>query len=135
MTEGQAGALRIDKAMINRRIERLEISADMKVLLSSLAETTIVVGGKLVDLGARVMAFVFELAKAYPGVAFGVVAALVLSYLVSSIPVVGPVLSPVLTPLLLIVGISLGALDDLTDGGMRHRLRGLGDQLRASGVA
>ncbi|HCQ53252.1 MAG TPA: hypothetical protein DIV82_03830 [Brevundimonas diminuta] len=135
MTEGNTGGLRIDRAMINRRIERLDISADMKALLSSLAETTIVVGGKLIDLGARVMAFVFELAKAYPGVAFGVVAALVLSYLISSIPVVGPVLSPVLTPLLLIVGISLGALDDLTDGGMRHRLRGLGDQLRASGVA
>ncbi len=135
MTEATGGALRVDRAAISRRIERLDVSADMKALLASLVDTIIVVGGKIIDLGARVVSFVFELAKAYPGVAFGVVAALVLSYLISSIPVVGPVLSPVLTPLLLIVGISLGALDDLTDGGMRHRLKGLGDQLRASGVA
>jgi len=135
MTEQTGSALRIDRVAINRRIERLEASADMKAILASLVDTTIVVGGKLIDLGARVLAFVFELARAYPGMAFGVVAALVLSYLISSVPVVGPVLSPILTPILLIVGISLGALDDLTDGGMRHRLQGLRDQLRASGVA
>ena len=135
MTEQTGSALRSDRVAINRRIERLEASADMKAILASLVDTTIVVGGKLIDLGARVLAFVFELARAYPGMAFGVVAALVLSYLISSVPVVGPVLSPILTPILLIVGISLGALDDLTDGGMRHRLQGLRDQLRASGVA
>lgn len=135
MAKSTRNAVHIDRAAINRRIERLEVSADMKSLLAALVDKTVVIGGKLIDLGARIVAFVFELAKAYPGVAFGVVAALVLSYLISSIPVVGPVLSPVLTPLLLIVGISLGALDDLTDGGMRHRLQGLSDQLRASGVA
>lgn len=125
----------LDRAAINRRIDRLDVSADMKSALSRLVEATIVVAGKLVDIGARVMAFVFELAKAYPGIAFGAVVALVLSYLISSIPVVGPVLSPVLTPLLLIVGISLGALDDLTDGGMRARLANLQTQLRQAGVA
>lgn len=127
--------LRIDRVMINRRIERLNVSADMKVILSSLLDTTIEVGGKLIDIGARVMAFVFELAKAYPGVTFGVVAALVLSFLISSIPVVGPLLSPFLTPLLLIIGIGLGALDDLTDGGMRVRLSGLQAQLKSAGIA
>lgn len=129
------GALRLDRAVINRRIERLNVPADMKVILSSLIDTTIEIGGKLIDIGARVMAFVFELAKAYPGVAFGVVAALVLSFLISSIPVIGPLLSPILTPLLLIVGIGLGALDDLTDGGMRVRLSGLQAQLKSAGIA
>jgi hypothetical protein len=125
----------LDRAAINRRIDRLDVSADMKSVLSRLVDATIVVAGKLVDIGARVMTFVFELAKAYPGIAFGAVVALVLSYLISSIPVVGPVLSPVLTPLLLIIGISLGALDDLTDGGMRARLANLQTQLRQAGVA
>lgn len=135
MTDAVEGTARIDRVAIHRHIERLEVSADMKSLLASLVDKTVVVAGKLIDLGARVVAFVFELAKAYPGVAFGVVAALVLSYLIGSIPGVGPVLSPILTPLLLIIGISLGALDDLTDGGMRHRLQGLSDGLRASGIA
>ena len=134
MTDSSTGALRIDRAAINKRIERLDVSADMKVILSSLVDTTIEVGGKLIDIGARIIAFVFELAKAYPGVAFGVVAALVLSFLISSIPVIGPLLSPVLTPLLLIAGIGLGALDDLTDGGMRVRLSGLKAQLNSAGI-
>ena len=135
MVEASDNALRVDRATINRRIERLNVSADMKVILSSLVDTTIEIGGKLVDIGARVIAFVFELAKAYPGVAFGVVAALVLSFLISAIPVIGPLLSSFLTPLLLIIGIGLGALDDLTDGEMRARLSGLQAQLKAAGIA
>lgn len=58
-----------------------------------------------------------------------------LSFLISSIPVIGPLLSPVLTPLLLIVGIGLGALDDITDGEMRVRLSGLKAQLNTAGIA
>jgi hypothetical protein len=135
MGEANQGALRIDRAMIERRIERLEISADMKALLSSLVDKTIEIGGRIIDVGARIIAFILELAKAYPGIAFGVVAALVLSYLISMIPVIGPLLSPILTPLLLIVGVSLGALDDLTDGGMRAKLQALQTQLKAEGVA
>lgn len=128
-------AHQIDRSTLNRRIERLNISADMKVILSSLIDTTIEVGGKLLNVGSRVVAFIFDLAKAYPGVAFGVVAALVLSFLISSIPVIGPILSPFLTPLLLIVGIGLGALNDLTDGAMRQRLAGLESQFKAAGLA
>lgn len=124
-----------DRSMLNRRIERLNISADTKVILSSLIDTTIEVGGKLLNVGARIVAFVFDLAKAYPGVAFGVVAALVLAFLISSIPLIGPILSPILTPLLLIVGIGLGALNDLTDGAMRRRLAGLETQFKAAGLA
>lgn len=128
-------AHQIDRSVLNRRIERLNISADMKVILSSLIDTTIEVGGKLLNVGARVIAFTFDLAKAYPGVAFGVVAALVLSFLISSIPVIGPLLTPFLTPVLLIVGIGLGALNDLTDGAMRQRLAGLESQFKAAGLA
>jgi hypothetical protein len=135
MTEGGAATLRIDRGLINRRIEQLDAPADLKVILSKLLDATTEVGGRLIDLGARVVAFTFEFAKAYPGVAFGVVAALVLSYLIGSLPLIGPALSPFLTPLLLIVGIGLGALDDLTDGGMRVRLAGLQAQLQSAGVA
>ncbi|WP_426038002.1 hypothetical protein [Brevundimonas sp. DC300-4] len=135
MTDSGESAFRIDRAMINRRIEGLAISADLKALLASLLDTTIEIGGKLVDLGARIVAFVLEFARAYPGVAFGVAAALVLSFLIGAIPVVGPLLTPFLTPLLLIIGIGLGALDDLTDGGMLVRLKGLQGQLNGAGVA
>jgi hypothetical protein len=134
MMASTSGMTRIDRAALERHLERLEIPADLKALLAKLLETTIRVGEKLVDLGARVLAFILDFAKAYPGITFGVVVALVLAYLISSVPVVGPVLSPILTPLLLIVGIGAGALDDLTDGGMRARLQALQLQLKTSGV-
>jgi len=128
-------APRIDRAEIQRRIERLELSADLKVLLSSLVDMTVEIGGKLIDVGGRILTFTFELAKAYPGVTFGVLTALVLSYLVGSIPVLGPVLSPALTPLLLIIGIGLGALNDLAHGPMRQQLSNLRDQLQSVGLS
>lgn len=134
MSDTASDGLPIDRAAIMRRIERLDLSADVKALLSSLVGVTIDVGGRLIDLGARVMAFIFDMAKAYPGVAFGIVAALVLSFLISAIPVVGPLISPILTPLLLIIGVTLGALNELTDGGMRRRLEGLSVQLNTAGV-
>ena len=128
-------APRIDRHEIVRRIERLHVSADLKALLSSLIETTIVVGGKIVQIGCRVLAFIFDLAKSYPNVTFGVLAALVLSFLISSIPVLGPLLSPVLTPILLIIGIGWGTLQDMVDGPMRNRLSDVETQLKDLGVA
>lgn len=128
-------APRMDRQEIIRRIERLHVSADLKALLSSLIETTIVVGGKIVQIGCRVLAFIFDLAKSYPNVTFGVLAALVLSFLISSIPVLGPLLSPVLTPILLIIGIGWGTLQDMVDGPMRNRLSDVETQLKDLGVA
>jgi hypothetical protein len=112
----------LDKAALKRRIERLDVSADIKLLLDSLLEITHVVGGKIVQVGARVLDFIFDFAKAYPDVALGVAAALVIGFLIGSIPLLGPVLSPILTPLLLILGIGLGALNELTDASMSKRL-------------
>ena len=62
-------------------------------------------------------------------------AALVLSYLVSSIPGIGPALAPLLTPLLLIVGVGMGALAEMTDSSARHKLARFTTQIREMGVA
>lgn len=126
---------RLDRAAIRHRIERLDAPADLKATLAALVDTTIELGGKVIDIGRRILAFTFEFAKAYPNLTLGVVAALVLSYLVGSIPGLGAVLSPILTPLLLIIGIGLGALADLTDSSMRQRLSTLQAHFQALGVA
>lgn len=110
----------IDKAALKRRIERLDVPADIKLLLDNLLETTHLVGGKIVQVGANVLEFVFDFAKAHPSIAFGVAVALVISFLINAVPVLGPALSPILTPLLLILGIGLGALKDLTDVSMNQ---------------
>lgn len=115
----------VDKAALKRRIESLDAPADVKLLLDNLLDATLLVSGKIVQIGSKILETIFEFARAYPGITLGVLAALVIAYLVSSIPVLGPVLSPVLTPLLLILGIGLGALNDLTDPSMKLKMAGL----------
>lgn len=128
-------ALRLNKKEVARQIERLDASADVKAMLNELLDLTAQVGGRIVDLGRRILAFILDLANTYPNITIGIVAALTLSYLVGSIPGVGPLLTPILTPLLLVAGIGLGALKDLTDDSMRRKLSSLEEHLRAKGVA
>lgn len=45
MTDAAERPALIDRAAIHRRIERLEVSADMKSLLASLVNKTVVVAG------------------------------------------------------------------------------------------
>jgi hypothetical protein len=125
----------LDRNTINRRIENLDISADMKALFARLLDLTIEVGGKLINLGRRLLTFVFEMAKAYPSTAIGLILALVLSHLVASIPFLGPVLSAFLTPIVMIYCVGAGWADDTKDGAMRRRVAGLEAQFRAMGVA
>ncbi|MBA4013245.1 MAG: hypothetical protein C0481_15370 [Phenylobacterium sp.] len=115
----------VDKAALKRRIERLNVSADIKLLLENLLEITHTVGSKIVQVGAKILESIFDFAKAYPNIALGVAAALVISFLINSIPLLGPALSTILTPLLLILGIGLGALNDLTDSSMKLSLDGI----------
>ena len=115
----------VNKAALKRKIERLDAPADIKLLLDNLLDTTLVVGGKIVQIGSRILYFILDFAKSHPGIALGVIVALVLAFLINSIPVFGPALSPILTPLLLIVGIGMGALNDLSDSSMKLKLSGL----------
>jgi hypothetical protein len=124
----------VDKAALRRRIERLDTSADIKVLLDRLLEGVLAVGERVIQVGARVVQMVLDFARAYPGITLGVCAALVIAYLINSIPLLGPMLSPVLTPLLLIIGIGLGALNDMTEGPVQTLVEGFARQLREAGV-
>lgn len=134
MQTPQSPTALVDKAAIKRRIERLDAPADIKVLLEKLLDATLVIGGKIIQVGSKILDVIFDFARAYPHIALGVAAALVISYLVHSIPVLGPILSPFLTPVLLILGIGLGALNDMMDLSMRARMAGVEAQLRSFGM-
>jgi len=131
MTDQSHTQLPINKDALRRRIERLDVAADIKLLLNHLLETTIAVGDKIVQIGSKIIDFVLDFAKSYPGVTLGVVVALVLAFLVNSIPVLGPVLAPILTPLLLIIGVGLGALNDLTDSSMKLKMSAFVSDIRS----
>lgn len=113
------------KRVLRDRIDRLSVSADAKALLNDLLEMAIDVGGRVIDAGRRILAFVFDLVERFPNTTFGVVVALVVSTLIASIPLLGLVLGPLLSPLMLAFGLAAGAIADLKDAPLRARVGAL----------
>lgn len=112
------------------RIERLDVSADAKLVLANIATVTMEVGGRIVEAGRRIVAFAFELAKSFPNTIFGLIVALILSSLIASIPLLGGMLGALLAPLLLAYGLGSGAMQDLKDGALRRRVTELESEFR-----
>lgn len=114
-------------------IERTNLSADLKAVLCDLARITIRVGGKVVAIGRRILAFALELIRAFPAMAMGAVVALVLTSLIEAIPIpiFNKMLAAVLGPLLLAIGIGMGALQDMASPDFRARLDELVTSFRA----
>ena len=110
-------------------IERTNLSADLKAILTDLTRFTMKIGGKVLAIGRKILSFVFDLVKAFPGIAMGAIAALVVTALVAGIPLLGPPLSALLGPLLLALGIGAGALKDLTNENLEARINTLVDSL------
>jgi hypothetical protein len=118
------------KREILARIDCLAISADAKALLAKVTEVTVEVGGAIIEVGRRILAFILDMMKQFPNTALGIIAALVVSSLIAAIPLLGAVLSPLLTPLLLAFGISKGVLTDMENGALRGRVRKLETELK-----
>ena len=121
MTDTALVPLPPHRALIDQ-IERLSISADAKVLLTRLARVTVKVGNAVVEVGRRILAFVFEAVRAFPHIALGVTVGFVMWWLIASVAVLGAVLGPILGPLLVAFGLGAGAMMDVSDGGLRERV-------------
>ncbi len=113
------------------QLDRLAMSADAKAVLARLADVTVTIGGKLVRAGRRILAFVIDAVQRFPNTTFGLIAALVVSSLIASVPFLGAVLGPLLSPLLLAFGIGMGALADLKESALRARGRHLEQEFGA----
>lgn len=113
-------------------IERTNLSADLKALLCDLARITVRVGGKVLAIGRRILAFALDLIRAFPGMAMGAIVALVVSSLIANIPipVINKMLAAILGPLLLAMGIGMGALQDMASPGFSERVGALVDSFR-----
>lgn len=48
------------------KLDRLAVSADVKLLMTQLAALTMKVGDAIVEVGRRLMSFVFETVKLFP---------------------------------------------------------------------
>ena len=94
-------------------IESLEISADAKALLMSVANAAATVGDIVVSVGLKVIETIKWALERYPSTAFGIVVGGVLSWLVAGIPLIGFLIGPLLTPLFMAFGIGAGAISDM----------------------
>lgn len=103
-------------------IERTNLSADMKALLSDLARVTVKIGAKILAIGRKILTFVLELIRAFPTVTLGILAALVITALIGAIPLFGGLLASALGSLLLALGIGAGALNDFLSPSLSERI-------------
>lgn len=85
-------------------IDRLDISADAKANLAAFAKVTVKVGREVVRIGRKIVDVLFSFLRNFPGIAFGVIFAVVITTLLSAIPLLGAVLGPVASTLLVVFG-------------------------------
>lgn len=111
-------------------IERTQLSADLKALLSDLVKVTVKVGGKILAIGRKILTFVLDLVKTFPAIAMGAIAALVITAVVGAIPIFGTAIAAFLGPILLALGITAGALKDFTNDKLNERISALVDSFR-----
>ena len=111
-------------------IERTQLSADLKALLSDLVKVTVKVGGKILAIGRKILTFVLDLVKTFPAIAMGAIAALVITAVVGAIPIFGTAIAAFLGPILLALGITAGALKDFTNDKLNERITALVDSFR-----
>lgn len=111
--------------VLRDRIDRLNISADAKSLLMDVAAITLKIGEKILAFGRKLLEFVFGLAIRFKNVGFGILIALALSAVLTSIPLLGPAIAAILTPIMLAFGILRGAVQDFKDASVQSELDAL----------
>jgi hypothetical protein len=107
-------------------IDRLDISADAKANLAAFAKVTVKVGREVVRIGRKIVDVMFSFLRNFPGIAFGVIFAVVITTLLSAIPLLGAVLGHVASTLL----IAFGGYVDLKNPEFSARLNAFVEELR-----
>lgn len=110
---------------LNQLLERTSLSADVKAIISDIMHITIKVGGKVLAIGRKVLTFVLDLVKTFPAIAMGTIAALVITAVVGSVPIIGAPLAAFVGPILLAIGVTAGALKDFTNDKLQDRITNL----------
>ena len=110
---------------LNQLLERTSLSADVKAIMSDIMHLTIKVGGKVLAIGRKILTFVLDLVKTFPAIAMGTIAALVITAVVGSVPIIGAPLAAFVGPILLAIGVTAGALKDFTNDQLQDRITNL----------
>lgn len=109
-------------AQMLRRIESLDVSADVKALLGDLLRLATRVGETVLRVGRKILDFVLTTIRQFPALSFAVVIAAVLTLLVSMVPLLGGILASLLGPLLMALGVAGGAALEIQSDDFRERV-------------
>ena len=106
----------LSKKKIKDRIDNLDISSDAKFMLNSFMNKTIEVvvdaGKVIIWIGRKILDVIVFVGRHFPNATFGMVCGAVIGILIGSIPIIGSLLGGI-APILAILGLSLGAIEDL----------------------
>lgn len=127
-------SLEFSKKDLKQKIDNLDVSADTKSLLFTLATKVIKVGDVVVKIGQKILETVVKFVSAYPHTSFGIVFGAVAGVLVGSVPIIGWVLGPIVTPIMIALGLTLGAKQDFMDKVLERRLSASIDPFRVLNV-
>jgi len=107
---------------ITKWVDRLPVSADVKVLIEKIAAMTMEIGQAVLKIGRIVLNWVISVVKAFPAISFGLILGALFGALIASIPLIGAVLSPVVMPLSLALGFALTVPHEIGDTNLRERV-------------
>lgn len=107
-------------------IDRLDISSDAKANLAGFAKVTVKVGREVVRIGRKVVDMLFSFLRSFPGISFGVIFAVVITTLLSAIPLLGAILGTVASTLI----VAFGGYVDLKNPAFSARLDAFVEELR-----
>jgi len=107
---------------IRQMIDNMDISADAKSILNSIAQTTIAVGKNIIQIGKKILEIVLEILRKFPNASYGLILGLLLGMLVSGIPILGLAFGPFITPLAAAFGLASGWSNDLRDNALTTKI-------------
>ncbi|MEI4486244.1 hypothetical protein V8J36_08570 [Frigidibacter sp. MR17.14] len=111
------------KRVLKDMIMRTNLSADTKALLIDIADFAIKVGTTALAIGRKVLQIALAAVNTLPSMTVGMIVALLLAMLIASVPLVGGTMAAVLGPLLLALGLTNGAIQDLTRSDVGKRFQ------------
>ena len=113
----------LSEEALRKRIDRLDISADAKSWLFTLARKTIRVGQAVVQIGRKVLDLVITLLSEFPMTATGTMMGVIFGILLGNVPILGVVLGPILGPLAIAMGFAMGSIQDLSNKALERRIQ------------
>lgn len=107
---------------IRSYLNQTNLSADLKALLYDIAKISVKVGEVILAVGRRVFHIAMILTKKFPNTTLGVIVAVLLTTVVSTVLAWAPILALTINKLLILLGLTAGAVEDIRQNAMAEAM-------------